>query len=323
MQCILSSVGTFLLIFIYKSSHTCLRVILHFSISAVATSYTPNIEEATATRGAVDESFDSTHQPSELLDEYYDGVQPSEGAAHAQQSENTLDQYADYEPTATDDYRAPPSPHRYDDGGQGHQGDRVDLSAPIDFSQQQAAGANDYDQAKAYDDQAQGYGEDYHEYPDQEYVEEEQYDVEDAYEQQGEEYYDDVQYHEQPMATDSWGEAKHASQYDYPEGAGGGYDEAPPDVAESDVSSKEGGEGGDAMTEPSSQKFIETAKRMAAAERDDPQSMAENDVIEDISDRSDDEEAHSQARAYRHRAQAERIGRKSRVSDLINRFESS
>ena len=197
----------------------------------------------------------------------------------------------------------------------------MDLSAPIDFSQQQAAGAND-------DDQAQGYGEDYHEYPDQEYVgddyhQEEQYDVENAYEQQGEEYYDDVQYHEQPMATDSWGEAKHASQYDYPEGAGGGYDEAPPDVAESDVSSKEGGEGGDAMTETSSQKFIATAKRMAAAERDDPQSMAENDAIEDISDRSDDEEAHSQARAYRHRAQAERIGRKSRVSDLINRFESS
>ena len=90
-------------------------------------------------------------------------------------------------------------------------------------------------------------------------------------------------------------------------------------MAESDVSSKEG----DATTETSSQKFIETAKRMAAAERDGPQGMADNDAVEDISDRSDDEEAHSQARAYRHRAQAERIGRKSRVSDLINRFESS
>ena len=123
------------------------------------------------------------------------------------------------------------------------------------------------------------------------------------------------------MATDSWGERKHASQYDYQGGSGGGYDEeeAPPEMAESDVSSKEG----DATTETSSQKFIETAKRMAAAERDDPQGMADNDAIEDISDRSDDEEAHSQARAYRHRAQAERIGRKSRVSDLINRFESS
>lgn len=275
------------------------------------------------------ENFDSTHQPS---DEYYDGVQPSEGAAHAQQSENTLDQYADHEPAAADDYGPPPSPHRYDDGGQGHQENPVDLSAPIDFSQQQAAGANDYDQAEAYDDQAQGYGEVYHEYPDQEYVEdeyrqEEQYDVDDTYEQQGEEYYDDVQYHEQPMATDSWGEGKHASQYDYQGGGGGGYDEAPPGVAESDVSSKEGGEGGDgggdAMTETSSQKFIETAKRMAAAEQDDPQRMAQTNAIEDISDRSDDEEAHSQARAYRHRAQAERIGRKSRVSDLINRFESS
>ena len=287
---------------------------------AVATSYTPNVAEAAVTN----ENFDSTHRPPELSDEYYDGVQPSEGAAHAQQSENTLDQYADYEPTATDDYGPPPSPHRYDDGGQGHQGNRVDLSAPIDFSQQQAAEANDY-----ADDQAQAYGEDYHEYPDQEYVEdeyhhEEQYDVDDTYEQQDEEYYDDAQYHEQPMATDSWGEAKHASQYDYPREGKGGYDEAPPDVAESDVSSKEGGDGGgDAMTETSSQKFIETAKRMAAAEQDDPQSLLDNDAIEDISDRSDDEEAHSQARAYRHRAQAERIGRKSRVSDLINRFESS
>lgn len=286
-----------------------------FFLFAVATSYTPIIEEATATN----ENFDSKHQPSELSDDYYDGVQPSEGAAHAQQSENTLDQYADHEPTAND-YGPPPSPPRYDDGGQGHQGDRVDLSAPIDFSQQQAAGANDY-----ADDNAQEYGEDYQEYPDPEYVEgdyyQEQYDVEDTYHQQGQEYYDDAQYHEQPMATDSWGEGKHASQYDY-EG-GDGYDEAPPDVAESDVSSKEGGEGGgDAMTETSSQKFIETAKRMAAAEQDDPQIMLENDAIEAISDRSDDEEAHSQARAYRHRAQAERIGRKSRVSDLINRFES-
>ena len=287
-----------------------------FLLFAVATSYTPNVAEAAVTT----ENFDSTHQPSELSDEYYDGVQPSEGAAHAQQSENTLDQYADHEPAAADDYGPPPSPHRYDDGGQGN---RVDLSAPIDFSQQQAAGANDY-----ADDQAQAYGEDYHEYPDQEYVEddyhqEEQYDVDDTYEQQSEEYYGDAQYYEQPMATDSWGEAKHANQYDYPGDGGGGYDDAPPDVAESDVSSKEGGEGGDAMTETSSQKFIETAKRMAAAEQDDPQSLLDNDAIEDISDRSDDEEAHSQARAYRHRAQAERIGRKSRVSDLINRFESS
>ena len=287
-----------------------------FILPPVATSYTPNIEEATATN----ENFDSTHQPSELSDEYYDGVQPSEGAAHAQQSENTLDQYADHEPTASE-YGPPPSPHRYEDGGQGQQGDRLDLSAPIDFSQQQAAMANDY-----VDDNAQEYEEDYQEYTDPEYMEgdyyQEQYGVEDTYQQQGEEYYDDAQYHEQPMATDSWGERKHASQYDYQ--GGDGYDEAPPEVAESDVSSKEEGEGGGgAMAETSSQNFIGTAKRMAAAEQNDPQSMLDNDIIEDISDRSDDEEAHSQARAYRNRAQAERIGRKSRVSDLINRFESS
>ena len=224
-----------------------------------------------------------------LSDENYDDVEPTEGAAHAQQSENALDQYDDYGPR--------PSPHRYDDEGQ------VDLSAPIDFSQQQEAAANDYADE-----------EDYHEHP-------EDYDVEDNYEQQGEEYYDNVQYHEQPMATDEWGEGEHVGQYDY-QGGGDGYDEAPPDVAESDVSSKEGAgdDGGDAMSETSSQKFIETAKRMAAAEQNDPQSMVENDTIEDM---SRGEEAHSQARAYRHRAQAERIGRKSRVSEMINQFESS
>ena len=281
----------------------------------MATSYTPNI--AKAAEGAADENYDSTHQPSELSDDYYDGVQPSEGAAHGQQSENTLDQYADHEPAAND-YGPPPSPHKYDDGGQGHQDDRLDLSAPIDFSQQE---------------EAQAYGGDgYQDYPNPEYVADDTYQQGEEYYddvveyQEGEEYYDDeAQYQEQPMATDSWGERKHASQYDYQGGSGGGYDdkekeeEAPPEMAESDVSSKEG----DATTETSSQKFIETAKRMAAAERDGPQGMADNDAVEDISDRSDDEEAHSQARAYRHRAQAERIGRKSRVSDLINRFESS
>lgn len=84
------------------------------------------------------------------------------------------------------------------------------------------------------------------------------------------------------------------------------YDDAAPDAAESDVSSKES----DAMSETSSQKFIQTAKRMAERE-------LEHDAT-DFSDRPDDEPAHSQARAYRHHAQAERMGRRGRETDLID-----
>jgi len=277
-------------------------------VDLVATSYTPDLTTVILSRGPVDEGFDSTHQPpSEVSDEYYDGVQPPESAAHAQRSENTLDEYADH---ANDyNYGPPSSPHRYNDGGgQDGQGDRLDLTAPIDFSRQPAEASEYHEgQDQTYVDGEQTYAEDNYN---------KQYGVEETYQEDEEHYKDGGQYEEQAMATGSWGEQKHViNQYDYQ----GEYDEAPPDVAESDVSSKEG----DAMTETSSQKFIETAKRMAAAEQDKVRRESEHDAIEDISDRSDDEEAHSQARAYRHRAQAERIGRKSKVSDLINRFESS
>ena len=82
------------------------------------------------------------------------------------------------------------------------------------------------------------------------------------------------------------------------------YDDAAPDAAESDVSSKES----DAMSETSSQKFIQTAKRMAERE-------LEHDAT-DFSDRPDDE--HSRARAYRHHAQAERMGRRGQETGLID-----
>ena len=82
------------------------------------------------------------------------------------------------------------------------------------------------------------------------------------------------------------------------------YDDAAPGAAESDVSSKES----DAMSETSSQKFIQTAKRMAERE-------LEHDAT-DFSDRPDDE--HSQARAYRHHAQVERMGRRGQKTDLID-----
>ena len=85
----------------------------------------------------------------------------------------------------------------------------------------------------------------------------------------------------------------------------GEYDDAPPGVADSDVSSKES----DAMSESSSQKFIETAKRMAGR-------GSEHDAT-DYSDRSGDGQAHSQARAYRHHAQAERTRRGGQETDLI------
>ena len=55
------------------------------------------------------------------------------------------------------------------------------------------------------------------------------------------------------------------------------YADAAPDAAESDVSSKES----DAMSETSSQKFIQTAKKMAERE-------LEHDAT-DLSDRPDDE----------------------------------
>lgn len=147
-----------------------------------------------------------------------------------------------------------------------------------------------------------------------------------ARDQEGEDYYEDAkyyEYYEQPLATDG-------GHYDYQ----GGYDEAPPEVAESDVSSKEGGgESRDKIGRKLSESslIIEEAKRIAASEGTDSQSMeveigGDNrriSAVEDISDRSDDDEAHAQARAYRHQAQAERKERKSRVSDLIQQFESS
>ena len=80
------------------------------------------------------------------------------------------------------------------------------------------------------------------------------------------------------------------------------YDDAAPDAAGSDVSSEES----DAMSETSSQKFIQTAKKMAERE-------LEHDAT-DLSDRPE----HSEARAYRHHAQAERIGRSGQEADLID-----
>lgn len=255
----------------------------------VATSYTPNVATSNLDAVQEDEYGDGEEPMSEISEEYQDGGDPASRPdtvpGQAETSEGSLDNYADYEEPQGDN--GPPSPDRYRD--RDSQVD-VDMSAPVDFSNPTE--------------------EEYHEHEQQE----------DIYYQQ--------QYEEQVMATgeDDWGEQKqeiYKDDYqDYPDppvatytSSGDGNYEAPPDAAESDVS----GNGDDDYTNTSSQKYIAMAKKMAGEEPSRRKSERD-DAIEDI---SDGEEAHSQAKAYRHRAQAERIGRKSRVSDLINRFESS
>ena len=145
---------------------------------------------------------------------------------------------------------------------------------------------------------------------------------------------------QQTMTTDKedWGEQKpdaYEAGGDYqqdgyrdapmPAYTPSGY-ESPPDAAES-VVSDEHGDDFTMSTTSSSQKYVAMAAKLAGEEGPSEsrgQSNEQEDAIEGISDGSDEETTHSQAKAYRTRqAQVDRIGRKSKVSGLINRFESS
>ena len=202
----------------------------------------------------------------------------------------------------------------------------VEKTADLDAVQEEYA---NYDAAR------EGYDEQYNDYggnENEEYYETEQ--GEGGYyegQQEGAGYYGepeegDYQYYQEATTETGWGdeqkeEVKDSVSPEYDDHDVYQNQNNPPGLAGSDVSDN-GDENEDNYEDTSSQRYIAEAKMMANEEPSMPPESAEKeaeDNIESLS--SEEEEAHSQAKAYRHRAQADRIGRKSKVNDLINQFE--
>eukprot|EP00562_Extubocellulus_spinifer_P001591 CAMPEP_0178480738 /NCGR_PEP_ID=MMETSP0696-20121128/5853_1 /TAXON_ID=265572 /ORGANISM="Extubocellulus spinifer, Strain CCMP396" /LENGTH=982 /DNA_ID=CAMNT_0020108193 /DNA_START=174 /DNA_END=3122 /DNA_ORIENTATION=+ len=228
---------------------------------------------------------------SEISEEYPDGGNPAHPGGNIEASAGSIDNYGDYdEPNQVNEDPTSPDIYRDRDGG----------NAALDMPDQPQEQEQEY-----YEQQQEGEEDDAHYH----YQEQEMVTNEDNWDEQKQEVYEEGEYEQEfPDPT--------VATY-----TTSGYEsESPPDAAESDVS----GGNEDDYTDSSSQRYVAMAKKMA--DEEEPSSRRESeheDAIERISDGDDDEEtAHSQAKAYRVRAQADKIGRKSQVSELINRFES-